>query len=185
MNRILILLFFLAGLNAYAQKQRELLGTDNGYVSFRSEAPQEIIHAYSRQLKGIIDPSKKTFAFRIPIRSFEGFNSPLQMEHFNEKYLESDQYPDAVFTGKIIEDFDLSKEGTYNIRAKGKFALHGVETERIIRSTVVVKNNQAEVNSNFTVMLNDHSIKVPKIVHEKVASEVAVEIKAVLKRKAN
>ena len=161
---------------------RILYMTESGTVYFRSDAPQEIIHATSKKLKGVIDPVKKTFAFRVSLQSFEGFNSPLQEEHFNEKYLETDRFPDAVFTGKIIEDVDLTKDGTYDIRAKGKLVIHGVESERIIRSSVTIKNGNADVNSIFTVQLNDHNIKVPKIVHEKVATEISIEIKALMKK---
>jgi hypothetical protein len=56
-------------------------------------------------------------------------------EHFNEKYLESDKFPEAMFTGKIIEDLDLSLDGTYDVRAKGNFNIHGKESEKIIRET--------------------------------------------------
>lgn len=183
MLRKSILLICLLFLFLAAQPDRVLYMTDAGSVNFRSDAPQEIIRASSKKLRGVIDAGKKTFAFRVPIQSFSGFNSPLQEEHFNEKYLESDQYPDAIFSGKIIEDVDLSKEGIYDIRAKGKLSVHGIETERIIRSSVTIKNQIAEVSSHFTVLLNDHNIKVPKIVHEKVASEIKVEIKAILKQK--
>lgn len=183
MTRILICLVCLLPFLSVAQQERILYMTNNGTVNFRSDAPQEIIRASSDKLRGVIDASKKSFAFSIPIQSFNGFNSPLQEEHFNEKYLESDRFPDAVFTGKIIEDVDLSKDGQYDVRTKGKFTLHGVESERIIRSKVNIKNGVAEVNSTFTVLLNDHNIKVPKIVSEKVASEIKVEIKALMKRK--
>lgn len=178
----LFLLFIFFSLSTTAQ-QRFLYIGEEGKVNFRSDAPQEIIRATSGKLKGVIDPEKKTFAFRLPIRSFEGFNSPMQREHFNEKYLESDKYPDAFFTGKIIEDVDLRKDGTFDVRAKGKFVLHGVENERIIRSTVIVKDGIAEVVSGFSILLNDHNIKVPKIVHEKVASEIAIDIRIRMKKK--
>ena len=55
------------------------------------------------------------------MRSFQGFNSPLQKEHFNENYVESDKFPDASFKGKVIEDVDLSKDGTYEVRAKANW----------------------------------------------------------------
>ena len=117
------------------------------------------------------------------MRTFHGFNSPLQQEHFNEKYLETDKYPESIFIGKIIEDINFEQDGTYEIRAKGKLSVHGVEVERIIKSNLTLKNGTAEVSSNFTIMLADHNIKVPKIVHEKIASEIKVEIKATFKKK--
>lgn len=152
--------------------------TSEGTIKFKSDAPQEIIRAESKSVRGLLDGQKKTFVFKVAIRSFEGFNSALQREHFNEKYLESEKYPEAVFSGKIIEDIDLSIPGTYSVRAKGMLSIHGIEQERIIKSTVTVGNGSAVVESRFNVSVSEHNIRIPKVVHEKIASEINVEVKA-------
>lgn len=157
--------------------------TKNGTISFRSDAQQELIKASSSYLIGLLDPKKRTFVFKVVIRTFHGFNSALQQEHFNEKYLESEKYPEALFTGKIIEDLDLSTEGTYDVRAKGKLKIHGVEMERIIRINVVVKNDIIKIESHFSILLSDHNIKIPRVIHEKIASEILVDLKTELNRK--
>ena len=154
--------------------------TNNGIVSFRSEAPFELINATSKELKGALDLSKNNFAFRIRIRSFEGFNSPLQKEHFNENYMESEKFPEAVFNGKIIETIDFSKKGKYTIRAKGKLTIHGVEQERIIKSDVEVTDKGIRISSVFSVLLSDHNIPIPRIVKEKLANEINVSIQTEL-----
>lgn len=82
--------------------------------------PLELIEARSIELKGLIDPAKQTFAFSVSTNSFEGFNSKLQREHFNENYLESAKYPKSTFTGKIIEKVDFTTNGEHIICAKGK-----------------------------------------------------------------
>ncbi len=163
--------------------EKKLYFTNEGKISFRSESKQELIKATSNEMQGIIDIEKKTFVFKVSIRTFKGFNSSLQEEHFNEKFLESEKYPEATFMGKIIENFSFDKDGTFEIRAKGKLWIHGVENERIIRSFVTVKNGEATVQSHFNVALSDHNIKVPKVVHEKVSSEISIEISAQLKKK--
>ena len=114
--------------------QVQIYKTESGTAYFKSDAPLELIEAKSTQLKGAIDATKRTFAFTIPIKSFEGFNNPLQQEHFAENYLEIDRFPKATFTGKIIEKLDLSKDGKYTVRTKGKLVIHGVTQERIINS---------------------------------------------------
>jgi hypothetical protein len=149
-----------------------------GRIDFKSEAPLEIIKASSNDLIGLLDISKKNFSFKVIIHSFQGFNSPLQKEHFNENYLESDKYPDASFKGKIIEDADFSVDGIYQLRAKGILTIHNVPQERIIKSDVTVKNNIITVRSNFTVLLSDHNIPVPKVVNQKLANEIKVEVNA-------
>ena len=157
-----------------------LFHATEGKISFRSEAPLELIKASSNSLVGIIDTVKKTFSFKVGINSFEGFNSKTQREHFNENYMQTDKYPDASFKGKIIEDLDFSKEGTISVRAKGMFNIHGVEKERIIKSDLTIKNNIITLRSNFTVLLSDHNIPIPKVVYQKLANEIKVEVNTTL-----
>lgn len=175
---LFILITFLS-IPCSAQKVYEV---KNSKITFNSEAPKELISAETVELKGLVDLNKKAFAFRVGITSFMGFNSPLQREHFNENYMESNIFPEATFTGKIIEDVDLSKDGIYGIRAKGKLKIHGVEKERIIKSLVTVKNGNIEIRSSFTVLLSDHNIRIPRVVSEKLAPEINVSVTADLKR---
>ncbi len=154
--------------------------TFTGEVKFKSDAPLELISATSKQLRGAIDTGKRTFAFSIEMNTFQGFNSPLQREHFNENYLESPRYPKATFTGKIIEDVDLSQPGTYEVRAKGTLSIHGISRERIIKSQVRVDEDGIHIESYFTVLLEEHDISIPKIVYQKIAEEIEVWISATL-----
>ena len=177
MRIFLVLMIFLYGFSAQ-KAAGPVYEVKNGNILFHSSAELELIKASSDQLKGLVDIEKKNFAFKVAMNSFRGFNSPLQQEHFNENYVESGVYPDASFKGKIIEDDDLTKDGTYIIRAKGMLIIHGVSQERIIRSTVTVKQGRIKLNTNFTVLLTEHNIKIPRIVSEKLSSEIKVEIQA-------
>ena len=181
--RKIIFLFFLFIRSINVEAASEVYESDNGTITFRSEAAQELINATSHNLHGLVDMDMRTFAFRILIRSFTGFNNGLQREHFNENYLESDRYPEATFRGKIIEQVDLTKDGKYPVRAKGILSIHGVDQERIIKSEVTIQKGTIHIGSKFTVLLTDHDIKVPKVVHEKIASEIQVEITADFKKK--
>jgi hypothetical protein len=156
---------------------------ETGMVHFKSEAALELIQAQSKKLRGAIDPSNNTFAWSVESSSFEGFNSPLQREHFHENYLESGKFPRVSFTGKIIEKIDFNTNGKYTVRAKGKLLVHGVEQERIIRSELEVLGGKIRVQSQFTVPLSDHNISIPKIVHQKIAEEIIVKIDATLFKK--
>ena len=154
-----------------------------GSIKFVSEAPLELIKAQSGKANGVIDLSTKSVAFSIDIDSFDGFNSGLQKEHFRENYMESTKYPKATFKGKIIEDVDLTKDGVYTVRAKGNFMIHGAEKEKILKVKLTVKDKTILVECNFEVLLDDHNIKVPKIVNQKIASIIGVEVSALLKLK--
>jgi polyisoprenoid-binding protein YceI len=153
---------------------------DNGKVMLKSEASLELIQAKSNKLRGAIDPLNNNFAWSVDVISFEGFNSALQREHFNENYMENTRYPRVTFTGKIIEKVDFQTNGKYNVRAKGKLMAHGVEQERIIRSELEIQGNKILVHAQFTVPLTDHNIRIPHIVNQKIAEEVSLNIDAVL-----
>jgi len=153
----------------------------DGVVHFHSNAPHELIRASSDKLECVLDAGKKQFAFRLSIRSFIGFNSPLQREHFNENYMESEHYPEATFSGKIIEDADLSKDGERDVRAKGKMYIHGIEQERIIKGHVSTKNGRITLHADFVIALADHNIKIPRVVYDKLAPDISVTVDAVLK----
>ena len=131
-------------------------------------------------MKGVIDIEERTFAFSVPVASFQGFNSPLQREHFNENYMQSAKYPQATFSGRIIEDALLSKPGEYTVRAKGMLTLHGVSRERIIKCQLVVNGSACTISSFFTVLLADHDISIPKVVYQKIAEEIEVRVEAVM-----
>jgi polyisoprenoid-binding protein YceI len=181
-RKLSVLLFLFLRLQAGAVQ--EVYSTSNGTATFRSEAAQELISGTSNHLRGLLDIDKRTFAFRILIRSFQGFNSGLQREHFNENYLESEKFPEATFRGKIIEQVDFTQNGKFSVRAKGILSIHGVEQERIIKSELTVQNGMIHLDSKFTVLITDHDIKVPRVVHEKIASEIMVEVIADFKRRA-
>lgn len=148
----------------------------SGTVTFVSDAPLEYITAASTALRGILDPAQNTFAFTLPVSSFEGFNSPLQQEHFHENYMESAQYPAGQFSGKIIESVTYNVPGTYAVRAKGDLLIHGIAVERIIPVTLVITEETVDASASFMVSLSDHNISIPRIVRRKIAEEIAVAV---------
>jgi len=159
---------------------QDLYQVSKGSVEFTSDAPLELIEASTDLLTGLIKISDRSFAFRVPVKSFEGFNSNLQKTHFNENYMESSKYPNTIFEGKIIEEIDFSTSGTYNVRGKGSFTSHGIKQERIIKCKITISPGKIKVSSEFTVLLDDHNIKIPSVVSQKIAEEIIIKIDLVL-----
>ncbi len=156
--------------------QRQLYALKKSDVGFVSDAPMERIAAANRSASGILDITARDFVVRIPMRSFTGFNSPLQLEHFHENYVESKAFPNALFEGRIIETADLAVPGTYRVRAKGRFTVHGIARERIIPCEVVVAREGVRVTARFDVLLADHGIRIPRVVQQKLAGTVNVKL---------
>jgi Uncharacterized conserved protein len=180
-RRFLITIAFLLLFGSSFREPLSIFNISKGNISFSSDAPLELIRAESSELKGFINTDKKEFIFSVKVSSFKGFNSGFQKDHFNENYLETDKYPNATFTGKIIEDVDFTKDNTLTVRAKGILTVHGVPKERIIKSDMTIKNGAVFIKANFTVLLADHNIPIPKVVHEKLSSEIKVEVNSELK----
>lgn len=159
-----------------ARGTAQLMRVHRSSISFVSNAPLERIEAATGHASGVLDATARTFAIRVPMSTFEGFNSPLQREHFNENYVESEDHPDAQFKGRIIEAIDLSRPGAYKVRAKGLFTVHGVERERIMPCDLVVTADGVRVTGDLDVLLADHDIRVPGIVRQKIAPVVKVSV---------
>ena len=179
---ISIFLWMSFGLYSQEEGASVLYRAENGHVAFVSDAPLELIAAESDALKGLLDPVKGTFAFQVATRTLTGFNSPLQQEHFYENYIESDKYPIASFSGRIIETVDFMTPGQLEVRAKGILDIHGVKKERIIKCTLDIGQYQLEATSTFLVNLDDHNITIPKLVYQKIAEEVEVRVDVTLEK---
>jgi hypothetical protein len=163
-------------LQGYVAGQEPLWLSDRGVIEFSSDAPLEMIAARSTHLRGAINPENNSFAFTVDISTFEGFNSEIQQVHFLENYLEAKQYPQATFTGKLIEDIPFTTPGSYPVRAKGMLTIHGIAKERIIRGTLTVNGNGGSLNTTFTVPVSDHGIAIPRIVQQKIAGQIEVKV---------
>ncbi len=174
-----LLTLTLFGIGSQAQTRYVV---EKGQISFTSNAKLELINATSNKIQGLIDPVDNRFAFVVKIQSFQGFNGELQRQHFNDRYMETDKFFDATFSGKIIEEMDFSKNGTYEVRAKGTLVIHGKKQTRIIKSKIVVDNGTLTIDSDFTVPLVDHDISIPQIVSEKIATEIKVKLTVTMRQ---
>jgi hypothetical protein len=148
-------------------------------IRFYSSGPIEDISAINKTAKPIFNAATGEVAIKITIKGFE-FDKKLMEEHFNEKYMESDKYPYATFTGKVNEQIDYKKDGTYKATVTGKLSIHGVEKDRTIEGIVTIKRGEISFNSKFNVALKDHNITIPTLVAQNVAEIVQVTIKSTL-----
>jgi polyisoprenoid-binding protein YceI len=176
MKNLTLLFLFLMLIGASGSAQKKVFTTRKSLVIFVSNAPLEVIKASSSKLKGVLDVDKRTFTFVIPSTSFVGFNSPLQQVHFYENYLEAQKYPESKFTGKIIEQIDFNSDGEYQIRAKGILNIHGVDQERIIKVKIKINKGVLFATSDFSILLQEHNISIPKVVYQKIAEEIFINV---------
>lgn len=156
--------------------QKSIYIVHKGLVKFVSDAPLEVIKASSTQIRGALDSGKRNFSFLIPSTSFIGFNSPLQQVHFYENYIEAQKYPESRFIGKIIEQVDFNADGDYQVRAKGILTIHGVDQERIIRVKLHINKGDITASSEFSILLKEYNITIPRVVYQKIAEEIKINV---------
>ena len=165
---ILILLATVSSVSAQKFKSSE------SNIRFFSDAPLEDIEAVNDASSSIIDVEKMTMVVVIPIKSFE-FKKELMQEHFNENYLESDKFPNAVFKGRIEGWNGL--EGEHLAKAIGTLEMHGVTNDITIEGQLIKSKKSMELSAVFMIEIADYEIDIPKAVFYKIAEEVEVTAK--------
>ncbi len=154
----------------------QMYATQAGETSFFSETLVENIVAVNKTVGAIINTATNEIAVSMKMSAFD-FPNKLMQEHFNENYMESEKYPMGTFKGKIVEPIDYTKNGTYEVTAKGQLTIHGVTLPRDLKGKLTVENQKISLVSNFDIKLVDHKIDVPKIVFAKIAEVISVKTK--------
>ncbi|MBD1396628.1 YceI family protein [Pontibacter sp. JH31] len=172
---LLTLLFLLTAFSGV--KGQDLYYAKKVETGFFSEARFENIEAASNAGISVLNTRSGEIAFKIPIRSFV-FANGLMQEHFNETYLESDKYPNATFSGKLVERIDFAIPGSYPVKATGTLTVHGVPQKRTIAGTVQVLGNSIVLTANFLVPVADHEIDIPKDKLSNISQEIKINLKA-------
>ncbi len=158
-------------LSTFIHGQEKFL-TKQGYTSFFSSSPVEDIKADNHQVLSIIDTSTGGIAISILMKSFM-FEKSLMQEHFNENYVESDQYPKATFKGHI-SDFEAIKEYEKEVLIKGDITIHGI-TKTIETKAIIIRSDQSiSLKGSFPVKVADFGIKIPSVVVNNIAEVVDV-----------
>lgn len=174
-NTLLILLLFAAGYTAKAQ----IYMAKTCEISFFSEAPLENIEAVNKNCKPVLNSATNDIQVKVPISNFVFPNATMQ-EHFNENYMETEKYPNAIFKGKIQEKIDYTKDGVHKVTVKGTLEIHGVTKERTLEGTLTIKNGEVIINTKFNVHVADHGIEVPSMYVKNIAEDVLVKLTATL-----
>lgn len=172
----LTVLFLYTGLKAQVWVSKSVTS------SFFSSTPVEDINAESKSGASAIDTKSNNIIFKVSNTSFQ-FKKKLMQEHFNENYMESDKFPTSDFKGKILEQIDFSKPGSYPITVKGYLQIHGVTKEYTTKGVLVIANGEAKASSTFNVKLADHNIKIPTIVFKQIAETILVKMTAIYQPK--
>ena len=156
--------------------------TTSGEINFNASTPLEDIDATNEEVNAILELETGKFATVMLIKDFQ-FHRKLMQEHFNENYMESDQFPKAFFTG-IIQDMKSTDPATTNQQKqiKGDITIHGVKRPFNTTGNISRSRNGIVVRAEFIIRPEEHDIEVPSIVFQKIAREVKVRVNLILRK---
>src|SRR6267154_2307018 len=171
MKKTLLIVFGIAVVFlANAQK----FTSDKSYVKFFSDAAIEDITAENTKSSSIFNETTGDVVFSIPIKEFE-FAKSLMKEHFNEKYMETEQFPKSTFQGKV-SGYQSAVSSEQKATASGKLTIHGVTQDVQLPGTIINANGALTMKAKFMVKLADYKIKIPQLLWKNIAEEVEVTV---------
>jgi polyisoprenoid-binding protein YceI len=180
MKRLIYSFLFLLVFSGKVHSQ--VYKTEQGNVEFLSKAPLNEFTGKSSDLNGLVDLDKNMLDFYVDLNTLKT-GIGLRDRHMRENYLETKKYPYAEFTGKIASETKLIKGQSKSVTARGKFKIHGIEKEiEVPGKLTAISDSEVQLEAQFTVLLSDYKIDIPKVVFYELAEEQVVTIKAVLKK---
>ncbi len=170
-----IILISAALIMAGAGISQEKYFTRDGHIKFFSSTPAEDIEADNHKVTTVFDEDKGKLEFAALMKSFE-FEKALMEEHFNENYVESKEYPKAIFKG-VVKDFKMGSYGTKaDVLVQGKMTLHGVIKDLELYGAIEFKDGKYHMTSKFMINPEDYNIEIPNIVRDNIANEMEVTV---------
>ena len=173
---VFIIVFLLLVTNLFSQK----MITRSGEIKFDATVPgamDEVI-GITKTVSAIFDKSTAEIVVLGLVKSFK-FKLPLMEEHFNENYLESDEFPKANFKGKVL-NFS-SKSGSYDL--EGEMTIHGVTNKVKTKVSIANDGTKLVMSGIFTLKLSDYKIDVPALAKRTLSETAKVSIKLQLESK--
>lgn len=166
----------LLGLSLAGMAQKYM--TQSATIKFFSETSVENIEAVNNQVSTVLNAENGELAFSLLIKAFV-FEKALMQEHFNEKYMESDEFPKSTFKGKI-KDFSLDQlsEKFADFNVVGELTIHGVTKEIEGIAELKMSGDQIHAKSTFQVEVADYEIKIPSSVRDNIAKTIEITIDA-------
>jgi len=172
----LFYIFLFISTSVFAQ---EKYLTKTGTLTFEASVPSfEEVKATNKAVTAILNTENGEFAALALVKAFR-FKNALMEEHFNENYAESDDFPKAIFKGKINE-FTIGKPSTIT----GELSFHGKsKAYKNIQIDTKKDGEDIVISGEFVANVSDYDIKIPKVVSNKLSEEVKVYFEFILKKK--
>lgn len=169
----ILLLIWCAG--SHCPGQSNVVKTDRGQTEFSSKAagPAQDIYAIDKTGNVALDLSSGQLTATLQMQYFS-LPRPLMQKHYNERYMQTDKFPNASFKGSVLNWKLPEKDGKTTVTASGDFTIHGVTRKRQLKGTITKTGNHYLLEAAFDVKLADHGIEIPVLFFTKITESVTV-----------
>lgn len=169
---LLLLLSLVLASVAHGQVYR----TDAGKAAFTGEIPVNSFTGISEALVGEVSLIDRSVRFTLELNTLDtGIN---KRDRDMRKTLQTHHFPEAVFEGRLVSDFDPGIPEMQPARVQGQFSLHGVTRDIEVAGGLQVIDGGLLVTAEWAVLLSDYAIPQPRMLIMKVADEVDLRIEA-------
>ena len=153
--------------------------TKQGQLSFVSESQIEKIESTNGQANSVIDLETGQVQWAALIKAFK-FEKALMEEHFNENYMESEKFPKATFKGNVenIKSLRLDDSSPQEFSVSGELTIHGVTQPLQAVISLQPSKDRIEGKAQFSILLSDFDIEIPKVVVENIAKTIDITVEA-------
>lgn len=155
-------------------------------VKFISHAPLETFEGVTDKIDGYLFFEDSDFTqnselyFEVDLNSLDT-GIGLRNRHMRENYLETDQFPLAHFTGKIVRA-QPQPDSTIRVTVEGSMFIHGVKQPLTVQGKLIPVAEGFRVVSEFEVKLTDYAIKVPKLMFMKIDEHMKIQLNFFISR---
>lgn len=153
-------------------------------VAFSVAAPAKVITGESGKAVTSLDTKTGVLQLKVGVKTFHFQNNfiadsmNLVVENrFNNYYMESNQFPDIVFQGRITDNETVtwSRNGDYPVQIKGTLSMHGITQEVSASGTISIKNKKASITAGIVVIPTQFRIRIPPYIGNMYFKQVTIK----------
>ncbi|MEZ4702825.1 MAG: YceI family protein [Rhodothermales bacterium] len=171
---ILLLIASLYAPAAHAQQY----ATDAGKAAFTGEIPVNRFTGISESLSGRVSLIDRSVRFTLDLNTLDtGIG---KRDRDMRKTLNTSRFPEAVFEGRLVSEFDPGIPEMQPARVQGTFTLHGVSQEIEVEGGLQRVGEGLMVTAEWVLNMRDYRIEPPRMLVMRVAETIDVRIEALL-----
>jgi hypothetical protein len=170
-----ILFAITACLTLHLQAQKYF--TKEGVIDIFSQTSLFTIEAHNQTVASILNMENGEVVASTLVRSFK-FREALVEEHFNENYMQSEQFPKAIFKGKItnFSQVSFTKDGTHDLMIEGDLTIHGEIRPLKTTGKLEIKNGKISASTEFDVSLENYKIKIEEQYKDRIKDDIRLVV---------